>query len=350
MNILEFVSNINLSGGLARQNRYDVWIYTKSLVEISNVIARKNKENLLVPEEAVNWITDYMGFDMDVEQKALAAYCERSELPSYQFATESHRIYGPQFKIPHLPEYQDVTMTFVCGADMAEKYFFDAWMYLVMDPITNNFNYLNEYSTNIDIIQYDETSEKENRNWYMAQKRKGTQLNTNMTWFNAKKAPARSYNTNMSWFNSDRSPGRDFNTNIIWFNTIRFKPPFLRLNGGPTNSPNDRARLNSQSLQVQRDTKRREGPKTDTVRDSARYSDTTLPKSNYVVTLIDAYPIAVNTMDLSYDATNTLQKVQVTFTYKYAIPFDGKDSPKNVSARGKRELFGATIGDKAPTA
>ena len=157
-------------------------------------------------------------------------YCDRTELPSYQFQLEQNRHYGPSFKIPHKPEYQDITMTFMCGSEMLERYIFETWMYLVMDPETNNFNYIDEYALDIDIYSYPEQT--------------------------------------------DRSGGYN---------------------------------------------------------------------ANYSTTLVEAYPIAINAQELSYEANNTIQKIQVTFTYKYAIPFNGKGSVTGRVLRGSKEIFANTI-------
>jgi len=281
MDIASFLATVNNSGGVARQNKYEVYIYTDALVRSAAQINALNKAVIQFPDEAVDWMSEYLSFDMQDEAKALTAYCEKAELPSYQFGTESHRIYGPAFKIPHIPEYQDVTLTFMCGANMNERYFFDSWMYLVMDPLSNNFNYLGEYTCNIDIVQYQETSVLSNEAWYRAMKK----------------------------------PPSTFQTNLPYFNIPR-KPPFLRIHPRAVEPSRDRARY----------------------RDSNGY-----PESNYYTTLIDAYPIAINTQDLAYDANDGTQKVQVTFTYKYAQPFDGRSSTTNFSARGERQRFDQTV-------
>lgn len=212
MNISTFLSTISNAGGLARPNKYLVQIYATTLVA-----------------KAVDpsWMTDYAAVDIQEASSRLTFMCARTTLPNYQFEMDSQRIFGPSYKFPHLPQYQDVVMTFYVGQDMQEKYFFDAWMYLIMDPTTNWFNYVSEYACPIDIMQCDES---------------------------------------------------DNNT--------------------------------------------------------------------YTTKLIDAYPVAVGDLQLAWDNNNQVHKLDVTFTYKFAIPFVGKESSSGTPVRGTQHTFNSTIHPK----
>ena len=241
MDISGFRALVN-SAGYAVQNRYDVRIPTLVLANRSAQIFEANSAKLEFSDEATDWINDYFGADPSDMGLELQAYCERTELPSYQFQMQTQRHYGPSFQIPHMPEYKDITMTFMCGDKMLERYFFDSWMYLVMDPTTNNFNYIDEYALDIDILQYPDHAE-------------------------------------------DAS--------------------------GETVAP------------------------------------------NYFTTLIDAFPISIAAQELAYDANNTIQKVQVTFTYKFAVPFSGKGAITGRSIRnasGYNTAFTNTVKSTPNTA
>ena len=157
MDISVFKSQIDQAGGsLARPNRFQVFIPIGALTANSTTIAQTIQGGDEFPEnDGTDWMTDWqLGGNTYYR---LAAFCEKSEIPGYQFQTDTQRIYGPQFKFPHMPEWQDVTMSFFVGADWQEKIFFEAWMYMVMDPISNNFNYRVEYGADIMINMYDET-------------------------------------------------------------------------------------------------------------------------------------------------------------------------------------------------
>lgn len=225
MPITDIVAKINAAGGVARQNRYTVTIPTSMLLSKANAQFDAQQQNTGTTD-TVNWMKDFLDSDVNELGLRLTAFCDKSELPGYQFQTEAiSGTYGPTFKVPHRQEYPDINMTFMCGADMAERYFFEAWMFMVIDPITHDLNYLSEYAVNIDIAQYQET------------------------------------------------------------------PVDNQLH------------------------------------------------ASYVTTLIDAYPISFSTQALDYSATNSIQSLQVTFTYKSAVPFTGKESTTDTARRGTPELF-----------
>lgn len=88
--------------------------------------------------------------------RRLLFFCEGSELPGRQFVTTDQRFYGPTFKVPTQMTYPDVRFIFNIGADMQEKYLFDAWSYAIEDPQSHNFNYPYDYATSIEIDQLTE--------------------------------------------------------------------------------------------------------------------------------------------------------------------------------------------------
>jgi len=151
-----FLANINGAGGsLAHSNRFQVYIPTAVLTASSSAISNAISSTSQFPDtDATDWMYEYADGASDYYR--LTAFCDKSELPGYQFQTDTQRIYGPAFKFPHMPEWTDVTMSFLCGSDMEEKYFFDAWQYMVMDPESNNFNYRDEYAVDINVVEYDE--------------------------------------------------------------------------------------------------------------------------------------------------------------------------------------------------
>ncbi len=225
MQIQDLLSQIDIAGGLTRLNRYQVLIYTAPLRQGSTDIFNSlNALSNFSATDATDWM-EYMEMDLDNEALRLTAFCEKTSLPSYQYQTDTQRIYGPQFKFPHMPEWNDITMSFMMGTDMNEKYFFEAWQYMVMDPVSNNFNYQKEYTCDIDIVTFDDKDE-----------------------------------------------------------------------------------------------------------------------ANYYTSLIDAWPVAVNEINLASDDNNSVAKLQVTFTYKFASWFRGSSKAQGV--RGAKERFNSGISTK----
>lgn len=141
MDINSFLSEVNNTGGVARPNRFTVVINITALV----IGASQNS--------STNWFKDFTGQD----EIRFMMMCKEAELPGIRLNTTEIRTYGPEFKLPWIAQYQDMRMQFIVGADMKEKRFFDAWMWSIINPITNDTNYLKEYSTDIKITQQDES-------------------------------------------------------------------------------------------------------------------------------------------------------------------------------------------------
>jgi hypothetical protein len=83
--------------------------------------------------------------------------CESAELPSRTLLTYDFKTFGPSEKYPYQNSYNDMIMTFIVQDDMYEKQFFDNWMNFISSTNDYMFKYKNDYCTDIQIIQYDQT-------------------------------------------------------------------------------------------------------------------------------------------------------------------------------------------------
>lgn len=93
--------------------------------------------------------------------KNLTYLCEVAEMPGRGFMNLDVRYYGPNQKLPFQTTYEDMTLTFLCRAESIERQFFDDWM-LVINPIsTFDFNYRDDYASEITIYQFADFSEYE---------------------------------------------------------------------------------------------------------------------------------------------------------------------------------------------
>jgi hypothetical protein len=87
--------------------------------------------------------------------RAITYQCNQAMLPGKQFGTNEIRTYGPVRKMPYSHIFDDLQMSIYCTEDMDVKKTFDDWMNAVGDNITGDFNYYNNYTTDIDIEQLD---------------------------------------------------------------------------------------------------------------------------------------------------------------------------------------------------
>lgn len=91
----------------------------------------------------------------------LSLQCEAAELPGYNLNTVESKIFGAPTHIAASPSFGDISLTFICAGDMWEKKFFDAWLDFIIPKSTYLASYKTEYQTSITIHQYSDFS-KEN--------------------------------------------------------------------------------------------------------------------------------------------------------------------------------------------
>jgi hypothetical protein len=156
----KFISKINKEGGLARTNRYRVEVvpplimgtiqgFTSILSSLTGVFNTANAARYYA----------MFGVNPIGVMENLEIFCDSCVLPGANYITTERKIYGPVAKHPYDQNFDPVTFSFICGANMKERYFFDAWQYSVKDPVTNDYNYQSEYTTQILIKQYDVSGE-----------------------------------------------------------------------------------------------------------------------------------------------------------------------------------------------
>ena len=129
------------------------------IASIDSELARPNRFSIFValPQAIASTTTN-------ASSQRLAYRCETGELPGRTIAAADQKTYGPVQRHPFLSTYNDVTFSFICSGDMAEKKVFDAWMDIINPTADMNvgntfrskwdFAYRKEYTTDILINQY----------------------------------------------------------------------------------------------------------------------------------------------------------------------------------------------------
>lgn len=82
-------------------------------------------------------------------QRNTVMFCDQVQLPGTNFNTSDIRSFGEIRKAPYERLYEDINMSFYVDTDMSVKTFFDYWMNQIQDPVSRNFNYYNNYTSNI---------------------------------------------------------------------------------------------------------------------------------------------------------------------------------------------------------
>ena len=85
--------------------------------------------------------------------RQLSYLCEVAEMPGRSFMNMDNRYYGPNFKIPYQSVYEDMTLTFLCRQKSFERQFFDDWMEIINPTNLWDFNYRDQYTSEINVYQ-----------------------------------------------------------------------------------------------------------------------------------------------------------------------------------------------------
>ena len=85
-------------------------------------------------------------------------FCESTGLPGQVIGVKQQRIYGPAYQRPITTDFggEGITMVFLIDQPMDIKAFFDTWLSIIIDPVTYNVHYQDDYSVNVTIKQLNE--------------------------------------------------------------------------------------------------------------------------------------------------------------------------------------------------
>lgn len=93
--------------------------------------------------------------------KRLSISCEECFFPGMNVYTADVRHYGQSMKFPYAREYNnEMTMIFRVAPDFFEKKIFDAWIHTIVDPKSNDHEYYQNYTADIQILQISDRIEK----------------------------------------------------------------------------------------------------------------------------------------------------------------------------------------------
>lgn len=87
----------------------------------------------------------------------LSFLTELAEIPGRGFQNVDLRYYGPSFKLPFQTNYEDLNLGFICRARGMEREFFDDWLQVVNPSNTWDFNYRDDYRSDIQIFHLTDT-------------------------------------------------------------------------------------------------------------------------------------------------------------------------------------------------
>jgi len=81
--------------------------------------------------------------------KHVLLFCDSVQLPGTNFSTVQNRTYGEFREVPYEKLYDPCSLTFYVDGDLKVKQLFDRWTNQIQDPITRNFNYYSNYTSDL---------------------------------------------------------------------------------------------------------------------------------------------------------------------------------------------------------
>ena len=79
---------------------------------------------------------------------------ENVAIPTKSIAASDKLIYGLNYQMPYRKTFAEVAMNFYCTNNMDEKKFFDQWQRKIVDPLTGDLKFHENYVCDVQIIKY----------------------------------------------------------------------------------------------------------------------------------------------------------------------------------------------------
>ena len=86
--------------------------------------------------------------------KDLQLMCETVSLPTRSAATNEQTMYGPVQSFPYRFTYTEASLNFYLTEDFAIKELFDTWQEKIIDPVSGNLGYFDDYKCQIKISKF----------------------------------------------------------------------------------------------------------------------------------------------------------------------------------------------------
>lgn len=122
--------------GFANPSRYTVEIYRASI----------NNNTIGPPQNLLGQTQDVM------------LNCEIVSIPGINLLSGERRYYGPTVKMPYGVLYTDLQLSFYCSEDHRERLYFENWINSIVDPVTRDVKFLDDYAANMTVTNYNNSN------------------------------------------------------------------------------------------------------------------------------------------------------------------------------------------------
>lgn len=98
-------------------------------------------------------------FGFKPNMRKILLFCSDISIPGLTIASNQLRTHGEVREVPNEKMYDNASLSFYVDNNMEVKEYFDAWMNSIQDPFTRNFNYYDDYTTEL-IIDVEDTKDR----------------------------------------------------------------------------------------------------------------------------------------------------------------------------------------------
>jgi hypothetical protein len=139
--------------GIARQGQ------KKDTITIGNInlsTAAQEQLTTFSSQQEVNSIQTANG-------RRVRAFCSAIEMPERTIETKDIRHHGPAYKLAFDYKSADIVATFYCDKFLRERSYFETWQAAVFSTKSNNFNFYDNYVSDINIFQLGQFPSRDER-------------------------------------------------------------------------------------------------------------------------------------------------------------------------------------------
>ena len=140
-----FRSGITQAGGFARPTNFIVTIdgpkgLLKELQVYPDIDALEQTARLRRSGELSFAIKEAMKYRMDL-------FCSNVQMPGKTITDDvNETFYGPSRKIAKNVSFEEITLEFYTSVNFEERLYFEAWQNMIVDPISHNVGYYDDYA------------------------------------------------------------------------------------------------------------------------------------------------------------------------------------------------------------
>jgi len=141
------MAGISQGEGMARPTRFLVRFFMPNKLKTENTPGQTGND----PSTSAKAVVDTGGQEL---ARNVGMMCNKINMPERDINTKSHITYGPKREMPYAHSFGGTVELNVFGDKfLRQRMFFETWQKMIYDIKTNNMQYYDEYTGDVDIFQ-----------------------------------------------------------------------------------------------------------------------------------------------------------------------------------------------------